>query len=183
MTLNIAWGITGSGDLLEETIEVMEDLSDRYDLKIRVFLSKEGELVLRYYKLLDSLKMNFSRVNVEKGANTPFIAGELQLGIFDLLLVSPATGNTTAKIAHGIADSLMTNAVSQAMKARVPVYILPVDQKMGETKTKLPDGGELRLTMREVDVENVEKLRKMRGITVLSNPKEIEDAIREYLGS
>jgi archaeoflavoprotein AfpA len=180
MSLNIAWGITGSGDLLEETVEVMEDLPNRYDLKIRVFLSKEGELVLRYYKFLDALKMIFP-VKIERGANRPFIAGELQLGRFDLLLISPATGNTTAKIAHGIADTLITNAVSQAMKASVPVYILPVDQKIGERITKLPDGRELRLIMREVDVENVEKLREMRGITVLSNPKEIEDIIREYI--
>jgi soluble P-type ATPase len=41
MSLRIAWGITGSGDLLEETIEVMEDLSDRYDLNIRIFLSND----------------------------------------------------------------------------------------------------------------------------------------------
>ncbi|TAH59941.1 MAG: hypothetical protein EWM52_10065, partial [Methanosarcina mazei] len=32
-----------------------------------------------------------------------------------------------SKIAYGIADSLVTNAVSQAVKGRVPVFVVPVD--------------------------------------------------------
>jgi dihydromethanopterin reductase (acceptor) len=43
------------------------------------------------------------------------------------LFISPATSNTVAKIAHGIADSLVTNAVAHALKAGVLVFILPVD--------------------------------------------------------
>jgi len=38
-----------------------------------------------------------------------------------------ATSNTVSKIAYGIADSLVTNAVAQAVKGGVPVYIVPVD--------------------------------------------------------
>jgi len=66
------------------------------------------------------------------------------------------------------------------MKADVPVYILPVDQKEGEILTKLPDGRDLKLRMRKEDVENVEKLRRMRGITVLSRVGEIEEVVKSY---
>jgi flavoprotein len=65
------------------------------------------------------------------------------------------------------------------MKADVPVYIFPVDQKEGEIITKLPDGRDLKLRIRKEDVENVEKLRRMRGITVLSKVEEIEEVVKK----
>ncbi len=86
-----------------------------------------------------------------------------------------------AKIAYGIADSLITNSAAQAIKADVPVYIYPVDQKEGEIVTKLPDGRDLKLRIRKEDVENVDKLRRMRGITVLSRIDEIEDVVKEHM--
>ena len=67
------------------------------------------------------------------------------------------------------------------MKADVPVYIFPVDQKEGEIITKLPNGRDLKLRMRKEDVENVEKLRRMRGITVLSRIEEIEDVVKKNI--
>jgi flavoprotein len=86
-----------------------------------------------------------------------------------------------AKIAHCIADSLITNSAAQAMKADVPVYIFPVDQKEGEILTKLPNGRDLKLRMRKEDVENVDKLRRMRGITVLSRVEEIGDVVKKHM--
>ena len=93
----------------------------------------------------------------------------------------PATANTVAKIAYGIADTLITNAVSQAMKTAVPIYIYPVDQKPGSVTTVLPSGEKMELTTREVDLENVERLRAMKGMTVLGHPSEIKDQLRKYL--
>jgi hypothetical protein len=54
--------------------------------------------VVKWYKLWDELERSFPSLNVEKGPNTPFIAGQIQLGKFDLLLICPSTGNTTAKV-------------------------------------------------------------------------------------
>ena len=127
MTLKILWAITGSGDKIEETVNIMKTLQKKYSPKITVILSKNGEIVVRIYNLLDSLKSSFGELLVEKGPNIPFIAGALQTGKFDLFLVCPATANTTAKIAHGIADSLISNCVSQALKANQEVFIYPVD--------------------------------------------------------
>jgi archaeoflavoprotein AfpA len=179
--LRIAWGITGCGDQIEETFAIMRDLSVRYDLDIKVYLSKNGELVMKWYNLWHDLKELFPKVSVEHGANSPFIAGQLQMGKFDLFLVCPMSANTAAKIAHGIADSLLTNSVSQAAKAKIPIYIYPADQYEGSVTTILPDGKELTLYMRDVDIENADRLKRMHEITVLESIKEIEGVVRWHI--
>lgn len=182
MTMKIAWGITGSGDKLMECVTFMEDLTERHNLDVHVYLSREGKVVLKFYKLLKEVKELFPKLSSESGPNAPFLSGKIQLGTYDFLLIAPATANTVAKIAYGIADSLISNSAAQAMKADVPVYIFPVDQKEGEIITKLPDGRDLKLRMRKEDVENVEKLRRMRGITVLQRIDEVEAVVRKIQG-
>jgi len=181
MSLRIAWGITGCGDYLEATIETMIALQKKYSLNIEVAFSKAGETVVNRYRLWDAVKQNFDKIFIEKDANTPFLVGPLQLGKYDFLLLCPATANTTAKIAHGIADSLLTNCVAQAMKARIPIYIFPVDQKPGDIVTVLPGGKKLTLSMRDIDLKNANKLRHMKGITILSTLKDIESVILNFL--
>ncbi len=66
------------------------------------------------------------------------ITGRLSLGKYDLLIVSPATANTVAKIVSGIADTLVTNAVAQAGKGAVKTVMVPVDIHPGPVDTVLP---------------------------------------------
>lgn len=179
MTLKILWGITGCGDKLEETVNIMKKLQKKHNLDVRVVLSKNGEIVVRMYKLWRSLQDNFNKVMIERGPNAPFLVAPLQTGKYDFFLICPATANTTAKIAHGIADSLISNCASQALKAGTKVYIYPVDQKSGKITTVLPDGEKLTLTIREIDVENAERLKRMKGITVISKPEDIEEIIKK----
>ncbi len=179
--MKILWAITGSGDKIEDTIDYMSQLQKKYDLDIQIALSKNGEKVARMYEVWEQLENASQKVLVETGPNEPWLAGPLQMGKYDIFLVCPATGNTTAKIAHGIADSLISNCVSQALKANRQVYIYPVDQKPGETTTILPDGKELTLIMRAVDLENSEKLKRMTGITVISHLRDIEQIIKKHL--
>jgi archaeoflavoprotein AfpA len=180
-SIRLAWGITGSGDKILESVALLKELTARYNLDVHVYLSKEGKVVLQYYKILEEVKESFPKVSSEAGPNAPFLSGKLQVGTYDFMLIAPATANTVAKIAYGIADSLITNSVAQAIKANVPVYIYPVDQKEGELTTKLPNGRDLKLRIRKVDVENVEKLRKMEGITVLNRLDEIEDVVKKFV--
>jgi len=170
----IVWGITGAGDLLQEVVDELQKLSDAGKVEITTCLSKAGHTVVRMYKLTERIEKTSKRVLIEQDANTPFIVGSLQLGRFHSLLVAPATGNTVAKIVYGIADTLITNAVAQAQKAGVPIYVLPVDQRLGEIVTRLPSGELKTLTMRDVDVENVRKLKAMKGIALLETPRDIE---------
>ncbi|MCP8311721.1 MAG: archaeoflavoprotein AfpA [Candidatus Methylarchaceae archaeon HK02M1] len=185
LPLKIAWGITGSGDYMPETVQVMKKIVERGDVKLAIFLSKSAVPVLEWYDLFKELKEISPKIMVEKGPNEPFIAGPLQVGKFKFLLVAPATANTVAKIVNGIADSLVTNAVSQAHKGNVPIYILPVDQETetGKVTTLLPTGEKIELTIREVDLENFRKLKRMRGITIITKPQEIGDIIKRHMSS
>ncbi|MCP8320981.1 MAG: archaeoflavoprotein AfpA [archaeon] len=178
--MKIAWGITGSGDHLPETIQVIKRVVERGDAKVQAFLSKSAVIVVRWYKLWNELEEISPKIMVEESANFPFIAGQLQIGKFKFLLVAPATANTVAKIVNGIADSLVTNAVSQAHKGNVPIYILPVDRETetGKITTTLPTGEKIDLTMREVDIMNFRKLKEMEGIKVITSPHEIEEIIK-----
>jgi len=180
----IAWGITGSGDKLAETIEVMKQIKTEYEktVKIEVYLSKAGSLVLKYYKVEDFLKENFEKILVELNSNSPFLAGWLQTRKYEFLLIAPATSNTVAKISIGVADTLLSNAAIMALKAFVPVYIVPSDYREGIVYTKLPDGQDMKLRIRKEDTENVRKLEKMEGVSVLENPQEIREVFEKRLG-
>lgn len=181
MTLRIAWGITGCGDYLKESLDIMKDVTKEHGLDVRVFLSQAGEMVVKWYKLFNDIKTSFPKTYSEKSPNIPFLVGDLQLGKYDFLLITPSTSNTVGKIASGISDTLLSNAAAQAMKARVPVYIFPADQKKGDIVTDLPGGKKLTLTMRDIDLDAVEKLRKMKGITVLGHPDEIKEIVRKHI--
>ena len=49
----VAWGITGSGEKILETVDIMEEMKKKYrkTFDIRVFISKAGDQVLKYYNL------------------------------------------------------------------------------------------------------------------------------------
>lgn len=166
----IAWGITGAGDRLEETVSVMRSLKSS-GRDIDVFVSKEGVTVLKWYGFYDDLCAGF-RVRAEAGPNEPFIIGPLQRGEYEALVVCPATANTVAKIVCGIADTLLSNAVAQTAKSETPVFILPVDAEQGTVHTKAPDGREFTLTVRRIDAENAAKLKEMENITVVKDPED-----------
>lgn len=174
--LRIAWGITGAGDMLPELVEIMKELIEEEKIQVKIFLSKAGKTIVDMYKYWETLE-TIGKVMVEKDANTPFLAASLQLRKYDFFLIAPSSANTTAKIVHGIADTLITNSLSQGIKGGCPVFILPVDQEFGSVTTILPSGKELTLTMRPIDVENVAKLRQMQSITVLKKPEDIRSIV------
>lgn len=180
--MRVAWGITGSGDRIRETVEVMKRVKELYpNVEIRVYLSKAGQQVVLYYRLMEELKANF-KVWTEVNANVPFLAGMLQSGKFEFLLIAPATSNTVAKISLGIGDTLLTNSAIMALKAFVPVYIMPSDYKEGIVETELPDGRKMKLRIRKEDVEHVERLRKMDGVFVIEKPEEIFSVFERHFG-
>jgi archaeoflavoprotein AfpA len=178
----IAWGITGSGDRVVETVEVMKEMQKLYNdqTDIRIFVSKAGDQVIKYYKLFNDLEKNFDKVWVEINANSPFLAGQLQVKRFEFLLLAPTTSNTVAKISLGLADSLLSNAAIMAQKAFVPTYIMPCDYREGIITTKLPDGSDMKLRIRKEDAENVQKLRQMEDIFVIETPQEIPSVFEKH---
>ncbi len=178
----VAWGITGSGDRLTETVEVMKEIKKQYerDVEIIVYLSKAGDYVVKFYRLANYLKENFDKIRVEVDANTPFLAGQLQIGKYEFLLIAPATSNTVAKISTGMADTLLCNAAIMGLKGFVPVYIMPSDYKEGMVVTKLPNGRDFKLRIRKEDVEHVKKLAAMEDVFILEKPEEICQVFRKH---
>jgi archaeoflavoprotein AfpA len=178
----VAWGITGSGDRLVETVEVMKGLKKQYqnEVDITVYLSKAGDQVVKYYRLLNDLNENFDRIRVEINPNSPFLAGQLQLGKFEFLLIAPATSNTVAKISMGIADSLLCNAAIMGLKAFVPFYILPSDYEEGMVVTKLPNGRDMKLRIRKEDADHAKKLAGMNDVFILEEPEEIRQVFKKH---
>lgn len=181
----VAWGVTGGGDRLAETIHVMIDLKKQYESKvdIRVYLSKAGDQIVKYYRLADDLKSNFGNISVEINSNSPFLAGALELGEFEFLLIAPASSNTVAKISAGIADTLLSNSAIMALKAFTPVYILPTDYMKGMTVTKLPDGRNLKLRIRKEDAANVKKLSRMEDVHILERTEDFHQVFKKYFKS
>src|SRR3989337_3173321 len=114
----VSWGITGGGDKIGETIEVMKVIKKEYEntVEIQVFLSKAAETVLKFYNLENELKQNFGKVTLEINPNSPFLAAWMQMRKFEFLLIAPATSNTVAKIVNGIGDSLLSNAAILSLK-------------------------------------------------------------------
>ena len=179
----ILWGITGSGDRVEEVLNAMLTIHNTTGTRVDVIVSRAGEQVWRRYGLWDRLNKSFSKVKKETNANVPFVAGPLQVGKYDLLIIAPLTANSTAKIAYGIADTLVTNAVAQTLKGITPVMVYPVDQKPGQVEIISPEGIKSVIKTREIDLQNASRLREMEGVTVVASPIEIPEKAAAILGA
>ena len=181
MTFKLMWGITGTGYVLQESINLMKELQENHNVDLTVILSKEGAAVVKWYKKWLSLTEIVKKVKVEKTPNIPFYAGPLQLGQYDMFLMCPVSANSVAKIVYGIADSLITNCVAQAIKGGVKVYLFPSDQDLEPIVTSRPDGSPLVLKIRDIEIENIERLKKMEGIHVISDFSEIKPLILQKI--
>ena len=149
-------------------------------MEIHVFISKSAETVLKFYRLEDEVKQSFSKVMVELNANSPFLAAWMQMHKYEFLLVAPGSSNTVAKIACGIGDTMVTNAVSMSLKAFVPVYVVPSDYEEKTVVTKLPNGKDMKLRIRKEDAENTRRLEAMDGMTVLDSPQKIPAVFEKW---
>jgi archaeoflavoprotein AfpA len=179
----IAWGISGAGDKIAEILDVMIEFKKQSEdvVEIEVFVSKAADIVLKFYRLEDKLRQNFSKVQLEQNSNSPFLAAWMQMRKYEFLLIAPATSNTTAKIAYSISDTMLTNAAIMSLKAFVPVYILPTDYRESTVYTKLPNGKEMKLRVRKEEADLVRKLEAMEDVHVLENPQKMYDGLMAWL--
>ena len=112
--------------------------------------SKESESIDVYLKRLDEKNSEqkeefdfdeaFNDVifEIDEGGSTPS-GSSAATGKYDFVIISPATGNTVAKLAHGIADSLLTNLAIMANKSgSTEVLVVPTDYRPGKIKSYLP---------------------------------------------
>jgi dihydromethanopterin reductase (acceptor) len=167
--MKILWCITGAGEYLKETIEALEDLN----FDVTIFISGAAEEVLRSYHLFDLIKKNWEVVTDESFSSPK--AGKISLGEYNRVVVSPATANTIAKTANGIADNLVTTAVSLALKSVVPVYMVPSDwmpKNVDIPDTLTPGGAKVHMIPRKSDLRNLKYLES-EGVKLFQNPKAV----------
>jgi archaeoflavoprotein AfpA len=181
----IAWGITGAGDKIKEIIDTMKEFKTKSEgsVEIEVFVSKNADTMLKFYQLENELKQNFTKVSVEANSNSPFLAGIVQSGRYDFLLIFPASSNSVAKIVNGIGDTLLTNSAIMALKAFVPVWVMPVDYKESVIYTKLPNGKEMKLRVRKEEADQVRQLIQTEDVRVFENPAKVHEALLEWLAT
>lgn len=153
--MKILWCITGAGQFLSEVYEFMGNINGKK--KITVAFSRAGFEVSQMYGLFSKIKKNSIEIILEdeQGASSPAI-GRLPKKEYDFVVIAPCTANTTAKIAYGIADSLVSNIAAQALKSGIPVYILPTDAKKIQ-KTRIP-----------INID-IEKCRNCKPCTAMKN--------------
>lgn len=164
----IAWGITGAGHFLRESLEAAAGLAG-----VDLFASEAGAEVLKVYGITPLVPPR-----IDKSAST-LACRAFAAETYKLLVIAPATSNSVAKFVHGISDTMITTLFAQAGKCRVPIVVLPTDVEeiidtMGATKP-------MRIYARPIDLENVEKLKLFPGVKVAATPAELSAAIAEVL--
>lgn len=165
----IGWAITGSGHYLAECIELATRLP-----RVDLFLSAAAAEVLQVYgHPVNQLRERF-RVFRDSAASSPPV-GLFYKGVYDLLVVAPATSNSVAKMVCGISDTLVTNVYAQAGKCRVPSIVFACDVAP-EMETEAP-GGTVKVYPRRIDLSNTEQLRGFEFTRVVTSLGELEAAL------
>lgn len=164
-----AWGLTGSGHLLPESLALAARLP-----QVDLFLSAAAEEILPMYGLrLETLRENF-RIFVDRSRSAVPV-GFLYHERYHTLVLAPATGNTVAKCALGISDTLPTNMFAQAGKLGIASIVLACDTEP-VVVTRAPREW-VTLRPRAIEVDNVRRLRAFEHCTVLSAIPELEAAL------
>jgi len=99
--------------------------------------------------------------------------------VYHTVIVAPATSNTVAKCAFGISDTLPTNIFAQAGKLEIPGFVLACDMKP-VVITKSPREW-VELKPRNIELENVERLRRIDFCEVVESPEELEALLQRRL--
>ena len=90
--------------------------------------------------------------------------------------MAPTSSNTVAKCVLGISDNLATNVFAQSGKCRVECIFFPCDTAK-ELKTLSPKGY-VDVYPRNIDLENVERLKKFERTFVAMNFEDLIKKIR-----
>jgi dihydromethanopterin reductase (acceptor) len=165
-TSAVLWCYTGAGYCFEENFEQIIKLN-RESIPICIIFSSAGALVANRYgffwKLCQitieqdyihfifqnkdvlhyNIKKLLNRANLSYSVapNDPAYSQAVSLANNEAVVCiigSPITANTTAKLANGIADTFITNLITQGLKADKNIGIFPTDAIFPEVISLLP---------------------------------------------
>ena len=173
-TPRLAWAITGSGHYIEECLNFVLTL-DNVDL----YLSQAAEEVIKMYGFnLNEIREKMP-VYRDKAASSPPV-GLFYSGYYHTFVMAPATSNTVAKCALGIADSLVSNLFAQAGKCRVPSIVYPCDIA-AEMETTAPKGKKVMVYPRQIDLEATDKLSTIEYTEIVKSVDELITCVKARL--
>lgn len=169
----IAWMVTGSGHFLDESMALACRLPN-----VDLFLSAAAEEVLPlYHHRLDTLKERFRVFRDKTASGVP--VGMLYDDVYHTVVIAPATSNTVAKCAWGISDTLPTNMLAQAGKLGIHGIVFACDTQPVVITRSPREWVELR--PRNIDLENVERLRRVDFCQVVESVAALEAALQARL--
>ena len=173
--MKICWVITGAGHFLTETADFLYGIRNTRsfgEVAIDLFFTRAAvEVSARYGKLpiFEACGFPICRENDYSSSGVIYFAG----GRYDALVIAPATANTVAKCALGIADSLASNFFAQGGKIGVPIFVLPTDGEENIVSVT-PSGRKIEIRPRPVDLARLGELSRYPGVTILRSPNEYE---------
>lgn len=164
-----AWMITGSGHLLEESLALAGQLPG-----VDLVLSRAGEEVLEIYGLhLEDLRKRFRVIRDKTASAVP--VGLLYDHHYHTVVIAPATSNTVAKCAFGISDSLPSNMLAQSGKLGIPGIVFACDTE--PVVVTMGPQGWVKLMPRNIELQNVERLRAIDHLRVACSIEELRAAL------
>ena len=168
-----AWMITGSGHLLEESLALADRLPG-----VDLLLSGAAEEVLEIYGIhLEDLRKRFRVIRDKTASAVP--VGLLYDRHYHTVVIAPATSNTVAKCAFGISDTLPTNMLAQAGKLAIPGIVFACDTE--PVVVTMGPQGWVKLMPRNIELENVQRLRGIDHIRVACSIEDLRDALDRRL--
>jgi dihydromethanopterin reductase (acceptor) len=174
MQKRLAWAITGSGHYLRESLAILQTLDS-----VDIFLSKAAAEIIKQYGFQAQLDATGHRIYQDKTASS--IPVELFYeGKYHTLVIAPATSNTIAKMAYGFSDSLVTNLFAQAGKTRVESIVFACDTAP-ELESEAPRDNVVKVYPRDIDLENVSKLKSFAMTSVAEDIDQLQQLIMHRL--
>jgi dipicolinate synthase subunit B len=121
--MKIGWAFCGSFCTFEKSFEVLEGLVASGAEVTPVFSENAAGTDTRFGKGSEWV----ARAEAVTGRSAILSITEAEpigpKGLFDLLIVAPATGNTLAKLAHGITDGTVTMACKSHLRNGKPLLL------------------------------------------------------------
>lgn len=136
--VTIGFAITGSFCTYQKILEILRKMADMNYNIIPIFSEKSSSLDNRFQKAADFV----SQVQEITGNTGIFTIPEAEpigpKGYLDALVIAPCTGNTLAKLCHGITDSTVLMAAKAHLRNEKPLIIsISTNDALGMNFTNL----------------------------------------------
>lgn len=118
----IAFGVCGSFCTFDKIFTELEKLSLKYDI-LPIMSENARAIDTRFGKAQDNVKRMEEITNKKVLSRIEETEPIGPLGLADVMVIAPCTGNTLAKLANAITDNGITMAAKSQLRAKRPVVI------------------------------------------------------------